>query len=562
MRDLLGECRIQDEALRRAGLQIWLGAEPTFTDRLSQETAWLSQVEGGEKQARARELLMALSARLAEGGRLLRAIGRKYPGEEEARFCLGALYRPREAPGTRGALDPAGLAGPPVPVPTPAEGERWFTVTPDPGVVEVNLAPAPDLASFAVHAEAVYAAAAEVGLSAERFRWNGQATDSGGGGQLTLGGPSPLESPFFRHPQLLPAMVRFFNRHPSLSYAFAPDCVGSASQGPRADEGVRELFEELGVALDRLAGRPQLGPDELWAELAPLLVDASGNSHRAELNVEKLWNPYLAGRGRMGVLELRALRMPRTPERLLALGALFRAVAARLAVSGYAEPLRDWGPELHDRASLPFYLEQDLRVVLEDLGEHGFGLGEGLEAELLAPVPETARVEFGRATLEVRPAVDFWPLVGDVASQERATARTVDSSSERVELRITSPGAPPGRLAVQGVAVPLEPGTGATYLAAVRYRAFLPHPGIHPGLGPHDPLVVLWERRGESVRLELHGWRPGGGAYDALPQDAAEAERRRRERVVVRPGRFHAAERAPSPRLTFDLRRLTTALPT
>ena len=562
MRELLAECRAQDEAISRAKLEIWLGAEPTFTDRSRQDPEWLWRAEGGDKEERAESLLRALAARLAATATLVRVEGRRFPGEERPRFCLGARYLPGKSGEAPRALDPSGLAGSPSPLPALGPGERWLSVTPDPGVVEVNLAPAPDLATFAHHAESVYAAAEEAGLSPVRFRWNGHATDSGGGGQLTLGGPAPERSPFFLHPQLLPSMVRYLNHHPSLSYAFAPDCVGSAGQGPRPDEGVRELFDELGVALDRLAARERPAPDEIWATLAPLLVDASGNSHRAEVNVEKLWNPHLPGRGRMGVVEFRSLRMPDGPRRLVAVAALFRAVAARLALDPCDDPLVDWGPELHDRVSLPFYLEQDLRDVLADLEAQGFGLGSRTRAVLLSPPPEVARVELAGAVLSVRPAVDFWPLVGDVASQERSTARTVDSSSERVELLVTSPGQPPGRVAAQGLEVPLEPGGGANHVGAVRYRAFAPRPGLHPGLGPHDPLVVEWERRGEAVRVELHGWKPGGGAYETLPADAAEAERRRRERVVVRPGRPRGVRRVPSSRLTLDLRRLPTALPT
>ena len=561
MREVLAECSAQDEALRAARLEIWLGAEPTFTDRASQEAHWLGMAEGGDKEERAATLLQALVARLASTARLVRTAGRRYPGEERPRFCLGALYRPRGG-GEPCAFDAQGLAGPGGPRPLAAEGERWLTVVPDPAVVEVNLAPAPDLATFAFHVEAVYAAAAEAGLSPERFRWNGHAGDSGGGGQLTLGGPTPEQSPFFLHPRLLPSLVRYLNHHPALSYAFAPECVGSAGQGPRPDEGVRERFDELGVSLDRLAQRGSPGPEELWSSLAPLLVDASGNSHRAEVNVEKLWNPHIPERGQMGVVELRALRMPATPERLLALGALFRGVAARLALDPYEEPLLDWGPELHDRASLPHWLGQDLKGVLADLVFHGLGLGRHLVAALGPEPEEIARVELAGATLVVRRAVDFWPLVGDVASQEEATARIVDSSSERIELLVNSPGTVPGRLAAQGVEVALETAGGALHVGAVRYRAFAPSPGLHPGLGPHDPLVVEWERRGEAIRVELHGWKPGGGSYETLPSDRAEAERRRRERVVVRPGRFRNPLRAPSSRLTLDLRRLQAALPT
>ena len=539
MQELLSECRAQDEVLRGAGLEIWLGAEPTFTDRSSQDPHWLWMAEGGDKEDRAAALLRELLASLASSFRLERPEGRLYPGEEKPRFCLGAAYLPRGG----------GV-------------ERWLTVAPDPGVVEVNLAPAPDLVTFAEHVGSVYAAAAAAGLSPERFRWNGQAGDSGGGGQITLGGPSPERSPFFLRPRLLPSLVRYLNHHPSLSYAFAPECVGSAGQGPRPDEGVRERFDELGVALDRLAQRDAPGAEELWTSLAPLLVDASGNSHRAEVNVEKLWNPHLPGRGKMGVVELRALRMPPAPERLLALGALFRAVAARLAREPFDEPLLDWGPELHDRASLPHWLGQDLAGVMADLAEHGLAPGKRLQSWLMPEGAELARVEHAGATLAVRRAADFWPLMGDVASQEGATARLVDASSERIELLVTSPGTPPGRLAAQGVEVTLEAAGGPLHVGAVRYRAFAPQPGLHPGLGPHDPLVLEWERRGEAVRIELHGWKPGGGGYDVLPADAAEAALRRLERVVVRPGRFRNPLRAPSARLTLDLRRLPAALPT
>jgi uncharacterized protein (DUF2126 family) len=254
--------------------------------------------------------------------------------------------------------------------------------------------------------------------------------------------------------------------------------------------------------------------------------------------------------------------MPATPQQLTAVGALFRALAARLARKAFEEPLLDWGPELHDRASLPHHLEQDLREVLEDLDRQGFGLGRRLQEALPRAAPELARVELAGATLLVRRAPEFWPLLGDVASQERSTARTVDASSERVETLVQSPGTPPGRLAAQGVEVPLEPAGGAAHVGAVRYRAFAPRPGLHPGLGPHDPLVLEWERRGEAVRVELHGWKPGGGAYQDLPVDAAEAAHRRQERVTVRPVRFRSPRRAPSGRLTVDLRRLPAALPT
>jgi uncharacterized protein (DUF2126 family) len=552
---LLGEARAQDAALARCGVDIWVGAEPTFTDRRSQEPWWLGQPEGGDKEARARVLLLALAPHLAGPVRLLRAEGRLYPGERTPRFCLGALFSRRgEASGA--AADGAALAGDPVAAPVPAAAEAWLTVTPDPGVVEVNMAPAHDLVTFAGWCDAVYAAASDAGLAPVRYRYNGDVTDSGGGGQVTFGGPSPEASPFFVRPQLLPRLVRYANRHPSLSYLFAPECVGSASQGPRADEGVRERFEELPVALGRLAARAT--PEELWGALAPLLVDSAGNSHRAELNIEKLWNPWLPGRGRLGVVELRALRMPRTPERLVAIAALFRAVAARLATVAFDEPLVDWGGSLHELFGLLWFLQRDLEAVLDDLDAHGLGLGPLLRAELTQGREPVAELALDDATLEVTQALAFWPLVGDVASQERSGARLVDASSARLQLLVTTPqGSSAGTLTAQGWRVPLQAiaGSAQRHLGSVLFRAFTPVPGLHPGLPPTDPLVLAWQRGGRGVAVALHGWRPGGGAYDGLPADDAEARRRRRERTVVSAVEHGEIRAARDAGLTVDLRR-------
>ena len=323
MQELLAECRAQDEVLRGAGLEIWLGAEPTFTDRTSQDPHWLWMAEGGDKED-ARRGAAPGAAREPRRPPSASSVprGGSTPGEEAPRFCLGATYVPRGG-----------------------AGERWLTVAPDPGVVEVNLAPAPDLVTFAEHVGSVYAAAAAAGLSPERFRWNGHAGDSGGGGQITLGGPSPERSPFFLRPRLLPSLVRYLNHHPSLSYAFAPECVGSAGAGAAPGRGRPGALRRAGRGA-RPAGparRPRAG-GALDVARARCSSTRPGNSHRAEVNVEKLWNPHLPGRGKMGVVELRALRMPPAPERLLALGALFRAVAARLARAPFEEPLLDWGP--------------------------------------------------------------------------------------------------------------------------------------------------------------------------------------------------------------------------
>lgn len=535
---LLDEVRDHDIRVARTGVEIWIGAEPTFTQPQSQHPCWLTEAVSGEKEAHARALLLSLAPRLGGDVRLLRVPGRLYPGEDTPRFCFGALFErhaePRWPAARATELDAANLS----PAPSPSQSEAWLTVTPDPAVVEVNMAPAHDLATFAHWVERIFAAAAEVGLSPSRFRYNGDLTDSGGGGQITLGGPTPAQSPFFVKPQLLPGLIRYLNRHPALSYWFAPACCGSASQGPRADESVRERFDELPIALEYLAARGDTAtPEELWGMLAPLLVDASGSTHRAEVNIEKLWNPWFADRGQLGLVEFRALRMPATPARITAIAALFRSLAARLASEPYLEPIVDWGSQLHDTFGLPWHLERDLEAVLADLAAHGFGLGPKLLAELRATAEPLATLPLGDATLELRPGVSFWPLLGDLASQEQSGARLVDSSSARLQLLVRAPqGSALGTIAAHGWNVPLQDLSGdgdARGIGSVIYRTFVPLLGLHPSIASSDPLVIEWARGGECLRTELYAWKPGGGPYQGLPSDDTQARRRRDARVVV-----------------------------
>ncbi len=258
--------------------------------------------------------------------------------------------------------------------PPPVDGTIEFTtVTPDPAVIEVNTAPSTDASGFLRRSRAIYASAAACGLTPYRLHFNGAVADSGGGGQITLGGPSALDSPFLIEPRMLPRLVRFFNRHPSLSYNFSHDFVGNSGQSARADERGPDASDELALTLHLLAREPQPEPGLLWRSLAPFLCDAVGNSHRAELNIEKLWNPHLGPRGMQGLVEFRALRMQQTPERATALACLLRAVVALLAGTADALPLIDWGRDLHERFSLPYYLEQDLLTVLAALDASGLG---------------------------------------------------------------------------------------------------------------------------------------------------------------------------------------------
>ncbi len=543
--------REQDALFREH--RIWVGAEPTYTRRESTDEAWLGTAEGADKQERARALLDALTIEIGQRSSIAQWVGRKFPGEDKPRFCfalawlrddgplpdLGELDRPSDPI----ALDPARYA--------------VLTVTPDPGVVEVNTAPCASLEDFLLQVRAIDRAAARVGLAPYRYRWNGDLADSGGGGQITLGGPSPEDSPFFRYPHLLPSLVRFFNRHPSLSYAFAMECIGAAGQAPRPDEGTPERFEELSVAVDRFTfPDAPTEPAAIAGALADLLVDGSGNRHRAELNVEKLWNEGHP-RGRMGVVEFRALSMQPTPERTTAIAALLRAIAARAIRAPITEPLIDWGRQLHERFALPWFLARDLDEVLEDLDAHGVGLPPALRALLNVDPEPIAELQLAGSKLAIRRAREFWPLVGDVASQELQTSRLVDPSTERVEFRVEGE---PGELVVEGWSLPLVRVAPEVHLACVRRRAFAPLPGLHPGLPAHDPLDLIYARGGEAVAIALHAWRPDGEAYEALPADPVEAEQRRRERVRVAPTPVPSAPRAiPSHALSqygVDLRRL------
>lgn len=654
-----------DARLAALGLTLWVGSEPTFTDRFAQSPEWLSQALGGDKEHRAGALAETLRAHFP-GGVVLHTVGRQYPGEARPRWNLG-LYRRRDGVplATVSQAEPAhadpdawsaaltaafaargwtvtpvsgadgrerrlllrrdaGVAPPPADDPrltrpsvhataTPPGGLRdelaeagcylfvlgpddagaqprvelpllpdtaaflavlaalaeaaaacrvamplitgypppvdatveWTTVTPDPAVIEVNAAPSVNAADFLARSRALYAAAADRGLAPYRLYFNGAVADSGGGGQITLGGPAPASSPFLEETRLLPRLVRFFNRHPALSYLYAHDYLGGGGQSVRPDERGTDAFDELGLALTLLDREPAPSPQRLWHSLASFLCDASGNSHRAEMNIEKLWNPFLGARGMQGLVEFRALRMQHTPERATALACLLRAVVAMLARGDDGLPLLDWGRELHGRFALPFYLEQDLEAVLNTLDSAGLGLEAPLRHQLLKDEFRFwGRVELPGCVLEVRRALEFWPLLGDAASPEQGGgSRLVDASTARVELRLR-PGGEDGpewsgwQVLAAGVPLPLRPerdGRGPLRVFGLRYRSFVPGWGLHPVLGAQTPVRLCLRHPALSPdhRVTLHEWRPDGSPYAGLPQDLEEARARREERLTL-----------------------------
>jgi uncharacterized protein (DUF2126 family) len=538
------ELRAHDDLFEKQQVTIWLGAEPTFTKRDSTQNEWLNLVESSEKEQFAQRFLEKLGPKLHPNSLCFRAIGRQYPEEEEPRFCYAVAYPRHEeqsllpwkeiwkqCPAESGSNNKA------LELPILGPTYALLTITPDPGVIEVNTAPAHNLACFSTWSQVVYESAEEVGLSAYRFGYNGLLSDSGGGGQITLGGPKPQNSPFALYPTLLSGMVRYFNHHPSLSYWFASDCVGSAGQGPRPDESVRERFEELELALQWLEHRasPPTLRDQ-WSTLAPLLVDASGNSHRAEINIEKLDNPSFGARGSMGVVEFRAMRMQATAPRMTAVAALLRLIALRLIKYPFTTLLQDWGQSLHTQHALPWFLHRDLQLVLKDLEDCGVPVGKQMQAMLTQDVPIRAQLHEQGATLEVRDSMEFWPLIGDVASQEKQSSRLVDSSIRRVEVRVTVPaGEDPGYMIAGrrrvNLLLPESGSSKQVWLRGIRYRIFEPIHGFHPGLPPMDPLELTWVRGTSIQTLRLHAWLPGGGVYPGFPASYDEAKARRKQRV-------------------------------
>lgn len=425
------------------------------------------------------------------------------------------------------------------------ETVAWTTITPDPAVIEINLAPAQGAAHFFQYCDVYYNAAQHAGLHTYRLQYNGVVSDSGGGGQFTLGGPQPTSSPFFRFPNLLPRLVRYINAHPALSYWFAPPYIGSSSQSPRVDEGVRESFRELSLALEQLENPGNHEPEFIWRSLSPFLVDPSGNPHRSELNIEKLWNPYLPGRGCLGLVEFRAFRMARSAQSAAAMAVLLRSIVGMLSQQDKAPRLINHGATLHDKYALPFYLQADLQGVFQDLDHAGLKIHPDIQSLLLKePERFIGRANLHGCFIDLHQALEFWPLVGDVASQEGGGSRLVDASTTRLQVTLGVESHHPTQLDgwelwVEGYRVPLheeQDRRGPVKLSGLRYRNFVPDIGLHPGIGARRAINLVLTHRSldEALQITYHEWHPRGLPYPGLPEDLVEARRRRKERFTPR----------------------------
>lgn len=457
----------------------------------------------------------------------------------------------------------------------PARDPRLQTlvVAPDPGVIEVNVHPAATWADLGTITEGVYADAHQARLAAETFDLDGSHTGSGGGNHMTLGGPTPADSPLLRRPDLLRSLVTYWQHHPSLSYLFSGKFVGPTSQAPRVDEGRPEVLDELETAfgeLDRISAEHD-GQPPAWVvdrALRHLLTDLTGNTHRAEFCIDKLFSPD-GERGRLGLLELRAFEMPPHPQMAMVQSLLVRSLVARFWNRPYTGDLVRWGGLLHDRFMLPWFARADALQVVADLNAHGYAF----DVAWLDPFVEFRFPRMGTAVvddveIELRKAVEPWNVLGEEATAG-GTARYVDSSVERLQVKVS--GLTPGRHLVtcNGVAVPLVPTSEAgTSVGAVRYKAWQPPSGLHPTIGVHSPLtfdlVDRWNRRSLGG-ARYHVVHQGGLAHERRPVNAFEADSRRVSRFETighTPGpidvdaldRALAADGGAAP-ATLDLRR-------
>ncbi|MGV0852476.1 transglutaminase family protein [Mycolicibacterium phlei] len=455
---------------------------------------------------------------------------------------------------------------------------KSMTITPDPGVIEVNVAPTASFAEQNEQLETLYREARLARLSTESFDVDGTHGGTGGGNHITLGGPTPADSPLLRRPDLLVSLLTYWQHHPSLSYLFSGKSIGPTSQAPRVDEGREDALYELEIAFAEIARLTESGGAQPWVTdraLRHLLTDITGNTHRAEFCIDKLYSPDSA-RGRLGLLELRGFEMPPHHQMAMVQSLLVRALVAWFWGEPLRAPLIRHGANLHGRYLLPHFLIHDISEVAADLRAHGIDFDTSwLDPFTEFRFPRIGTAVFDGVEIELRGAVEPWRVLGEETTSG-GTARYVDSSVERLQVRLIGSDRHRHVVTVNGHPIPLLATDKADVLVGgVRYRAWQPPSALHPTITVDGPLrfelldTVTGTSRGGCTYHVAH---PGGRAYDTPPVNAVEAESRRGRRfealgftpgkvdmAVIREKQARQATDMGAPGI-LDLRRVRTVL--